>query len=174
MDVLEGLSHIHGKGYVHRDISPSNMLISAGDEIKLSDMGLSKSYELAGQSNITITGETAGKILYMAPEQITNYRFVKPLADIYSAGIVFYYLLTGKFPYDFPTPLDMLLDIIGKNKKKEPIVIILEDNPIPIRDRNNCIERAIARIVDKAINKAPGNRYHSAKEMKQAISNAVA
>lgn len=174
LDVLEGLSHIHEKGYVHRDISPSNMLISVGGVVKLSDMGLSKSYELAGQSGITTTGETAGKILYMAPEQITNYRYVKPLADIYSTGIVLYYLLTGKFPYEFPTPLDMLMDFIGKKKKKEPIAIILEDKPIPIRDRDSRIPSSLARVVDKAIDKAPNKRQRSAEEMKLAMLDAIA
>lgn len=174
LDVLEGLSYIHKKGYVHRDISPSNILISVSGTVKLSDMGLSKSYDLAGQSGITTSGETAGKILYMAPEQITNYRFVKPAADIYSIGIVFYYLLTGMFPYEFPTPLDMLLDFIGKKKKKEPIAIVLEDNPIPIRDRNSSIPRSIACVVDKAINKAHGRRQRSAEEMKLAILDAIA
>lgn len=173
-DLLEGLSCIHEKGYVHRDISPSNMLISVNGAVKLSDMGLSKSYELAGQSGITLTGETAGKVLYMAPEQITNYRFVRPQADIYSTGIVFYYLLTGKFPYEFPTPLDVLMDFIGKKKKKDPIAIILEDEPIPIRDRDNHIPSSLARVVDKAIDKAPNKRQRSAEDMKLAILDAIA
>lgn len=173
LDVLEGLSYAHKKGIVHRDIKPSNMLFTNDNKVKLADMGIAKSYETAGQSTITKKGEAGGTLIYMAPEQILNYRFVKPPADVYSVGVSLYYMLTGKFPYEFPTTLDRLLGLFGHKKVKDPILIILEDRPIPIRKRNSRIPKSLAQVVDKAINKDEGSRYPSAKEMREAIRSVV-
>lgn len=188
LDVLEGLAFAHQKGIVHRDISPANMLFASRSysksdtqtgangcgKVKLSDMGLSKSYELAGQSySITQDGESAGKLLYMAPEQFDNYKYVKPPADVYSVGVSLYYMLTGKFPYEFPSTLDMIMGFLLDKKMKDPIEIVLKDKPVPIRNINKDIPEPLAQVVDKALNKNAGNRYPSAREMKQAIEKAM-
>ncbi len=169
LDILEGLTYAHNSGIVHRDVSPTNMLYTSNGMTKLSDMGLSKSYETAGQSFMTRKGEIAGKFIYMAPEQINGYRDVKPPADVYSTGISLYYMLTGKFPYEFPSTLDRLMGLFGQKKPKNPILIILEDKPVPIRERKSGIPKSVAMVVDKAISKEISSRYSSASEMKGAL-----
>lgn len=170
---LEGLEYAHQKGFIHRDIKPQNILLAKnrrGDMVaKISDFGLSKSYEKAGQSGMTKPGESGGSPLFMAPEQFTNYRFVKPPADVYSVGVTLYYLLTARYQFRFPTPHDLLKGLLKGEKPKDPILIILEDPPIPIRKQNPNIPEDLAKVVDKAIRKNVRERFQTARELKEAI-----
>lgn len=170
---LEGLEYAHQKGFIHRDIKPQNILLARnkrGDMVaKMSDFGLSKSYQNAGQSGMTKPGESGGSPLFMSPEQFTNYRFVKPPADIYSVGVTLYYLLTARYQFRFPTPLELLKKVIKGAKPKDPILIILEDPPIPIREQNPNIPKGLAKVVDKAIRKDIRTRFQTARELKEAI-----
>lgn len=177
---LEGLdfAHRHPKVFVHRDIKPQNILLNkskTGKVItKISDFGLAKSSAEAGNSGITKQGQTAGTLLFMAPEQLLNYRFVKPPADVYSMGVTLYYLLTARYPFNFPTPLEQLMGMLIKPQKpRDPLLIILEDPPIPIRERNPDIPEKLAKVVDKAIRKDKKERFQSAGEFKEAIEKAI-
>lgn len=176
---LEGLdfAHRHPKVFVHRDIKPQNILLNkrkTGQVIaKISDFGLAKSSSEAGKSGITKPGQMAGTLLFMAPEQFVNYRFVKPPADVYSMGVTLYYLLTARYPFDFPTPLELLMGMIKGQKPRDPVLIVLEDPPIPIRERNPDIPGKLAKVVDKAISKDERERFQSAGEFKEAIEKAI-
>ncbi len=174
--VLDGLQYAHDRSYVHRDIKPQNMLLSAtGGQLtaKIADFGLAKNFAAAGASFMTRHGESAGTLLYMAPEQITNFRYVKPTADLYSTGISFYYLLTGKLPFHFPSPLDRVLGGLFGKKHKTELAIVLEDEPIPLLDQAPSIPEKLAAVVDRSVRKKEQARYQSAGEMKQAIEEAL-
>ena len=175
--VLEGIGYAHDRGYIHRDIKPKNILLkrtgSESFEAKLSDFGLAKSYTNAGQSGVTRVGESSGTIFFMAPEQITNYRFVKPPADLYSIGVSLYYLLTGRFQFDFPSPMEQVRGLLRGKQQKDPLLIVLEDKPIPIRDRVPGLPKHLAGVVDKAIRKAEGKRFQSAQEFLGEIAKAA-
>jgi len=170
---LEGLEFAHKKGFIHRDIKPPNILLSKnrnGEQVaKLTDFGLSKNYEKAGHSGMTVRGETSGTPFFMAPEQFTNYRFVRPPADVYSIGVTLYYLLAAKYQFRFPSPLDQVKGLLKEERPKDPILIILEDPPIPIREQNPRIPEALAEVVDKAIKRDEKERFQSAGELKAAI-----
>jgi len=107
--ILDRLEYAHHKGFVHRDIKPQNVLlcragnpaVTGGTRLvaKLSDFGLARSHVEAGLSGITRRGETAGTLLFMAPQQIVNSRHVYPPADVRSMGVSLYYMLTGVFPF---------------------------------------------------------------------------
>jgi serine/threonine-protein kinase len=180
-DALKGLQHAHEMGFVHRDIKPQNILLTRlpkpgetkAPTAKLSDFGLAKSFVEAGASCLTRKGEVAGTLLFMAPEQILNYRFVKPPADIYSMGVSLYYLLTGQFPFDLPSPLERVKMGLRGKKPRNEMVIILEDEPIPVRERNSRIDPSLASIVDKAILKREQERTQSAEEMKRALAGVL-
>ena len=119
IQALEGLAAAHKQGFVHRDIKPQNILIHR-NVAKISDFGLAKNFQKAGLSGMSITGQYAGTPVFMPPEQITNFKYVKPVSDVWSFAASLYSLLTGKFPYRF-------------DPQRDPIDIILNENPVPIR-----------------------------------------
>jgi serine/threonine-protein kinase len=172
---LRGLDFAHSKSFVHRDIKPPNLLLTKnkrGERIaKLTDFGLSKNYEKAGHSGLTQRGETSGTPFFMAPEQFTNYRYVKPPADVYSMAVTLYYLLTAKYQFHFPTPLDVIKGALKEKKPKDPILVILEDPPLPIQEQNPNIPSALAEVVDRAIRKDERERFQTARELEDAIKS---
>src|SRR5436190_3708177 len=98
IQVLDALSAAHARGYIHRDIKDQNILVAGtwpNISAKLTDFGLAKSFTQSGMSGMTMAGEVAGTVSDMPPEQIKNFRDVKPTSDIYSLGMTGYSLITG-------------------------------------------------------------------------------
>jgi serine/threonine-protein kinase len=160
---LEGLQHAHDHGIVHRDIKDANLLVGRDKRgnvaVKLSDFGLAKSYETSGASGFTSTGTIAGTVPYMAPEQILDFKNVKPAADLYSMGATLYHLLTGQLAYDFGREID-------------PLVMILEKDIVPLQKRKPSIPAALAQVVERSLKKDPKQRHRDADEMRQALRAA--
>jgi serine/threonine-protein kinase len=179
--VLTALEFAHSQNYIHRDIKPENILINRDThsmKAKLSDFGLAKNFQDAGNSMLTQEKEFMGTLLFMPPEQLRNYRYVKPPADIYSTGATLYYLLTGKYIFDYPSPLDILLaeqkeEKINLNQYDDPFLMILETSPVPVEKHTNNIPDRLIRVVNKSILKNEKNRYLSAKEFKEDILKAI-
>ena len=157
---LEGLAHAHDKGIVHRDIKDANMLVGYDPHgavaVKLSDFGLAKSYETSGASGFTSTGTIAGTVPYMAPEQVLDFKNVKPTADLYSMGATLYHLLTDQLAYDF-------------GRKIDPLVMILEQDIVPIQQRKPSIPTPLATAIERSMRKDPTQRYRDAGEMRRAL-----
>ncbi|MFG0294496.1 MAG: protein kinase [Maioricimonas sp. JB045] len=156
LDVLE---YIHSEGVIHRDIKPANLLLSNSDGrlmVKVADLGLAKNYHDAGLSGITSEGESRGTIAFMPQEQLAGSRDVGPTADIYSAAATLYWYLTGEFPYDF---------LPGKH----PVAVVLSQPPIPISQRRLDLPEELRRIVTKAMNVDPDQRYQSAAHMREEL-----
>src|SRR6476659_7283537 len=100
---LEALSYAHAQGYIHRDFKDQNILVSGRSPnllAKLTDFGLAKSCTHSGMSGVTMAGEMAGTLAYMSPEQLRNFRDVKPQSDIYAVGMTAYSLLSGFLALD--------------------------------------------------------------------------
>ncbi len=160
--VLAALSYAHSLGFIHRDIKDQNILISdarADPVAKLTDFGLAKSFAQSGMSGVTMAGEAAGTISYMSPEQLRNFRDVKPQSDIYAAGMTAYSLLTG----------ELALNLRGKSSIAETIKAIFEEPPIPLAQRAPDFPRALCEIVDRALLKDPAQRWQSAEAMRTAL-----
>ncbi|MEO7969782.1 MAG: protein kinase [bacterium] len=163
--VLDALSHAHDHGYIHRDIKDQNILVrSLGNDLsaKLTDFGLAKSFTQSGMSGVTMAGEMAGTLAYMPPEQLKNFRDVKPQSDLYAVGMTAYSLFSGKLALK-----------IGKNTSmSETIKAIFEQPPIPLRQRVPGLSATICEIVDRALVKNPEERWQSARAMRNALLHA--
>ncbi|MCK4835345.1 MAG: protein kinase [Candidatus Aminicenantes bacterium] len=155
--VMEALSYAHsakdnqGRNLeiVHRDISPPNILISFGGEVKLTDFGVSKASIKIHQ---TISGALKGKLLYMSPEQAKGDRNIDYRADLFSAGVIFFELITGE---------KLFLDSseMGVLKKVQNGIII------PPGDIKKDIDPELEAIILKSLNKYKDSRYQNATEM---------
>ena len=164
--VLDALAHAHAGGYIHRDIKDQNILIAGtwpNLTAKLTDFGLAKSFSQAGMSGMTMAGEMAGTLAYMPPEQIRNFRDVKPTSDIYSVGMTSYSLLTG----------DLALNLSPKASIAETIRAIFDQPTVPIRQRLPDVPKQIAEIIDLSLTKDPAQRWQSASAMRNALLHAV-
>jgi len=93
------LEYVHGRGLIHRDVKPHNMLINATGTLKLMDLGLAKDM-LDTEHSLTITGAVIGSPSYISPEQIRNAKTVDARTDLYSLGISFFQMLTAKLPFE--------------------------------------------------------------------------
>lgn len=163
MDVLEGLAYAHFKGFIHRDLKPQNILLTKGNntlKAKISDFGLSKNFTQAGFSGMTVTGSYAGSYPFMPREQVTNFKYVKPVSDVWSIAATFYFVLTGELPREI-------------RKGQDPMDAILGGNIIPIRNRNSHINKGISDIIDRSLSNNPKDRYQDAGDMKKALEKAI-
>src|SRR5882672_10324494 len=158
---LDGLSYAHAQGYIHRDIKDQNILVKGtfpNLSAKLADFGLAKSFTQSGMSGVTVAGEMAGTLAYMPPEQLKNFRDVKPQSDIYALGMTAYSLFSGC----------LALDIGRKSSMAETIKAIFEQPTIPLRDRAPHLPAPVCEIIDRALVKDPDQRWQSAKAMRTA------
>ncbi len=160
--VLKGLEHAHAEGFVHRDIKPENILIGRslqGLIAKISDFGLAKNFRSIGLSGLTFSGEMRGTIPFMAPEQMLDFKTVKPSADLYGTAATLYYLLTGAFLYDD----------VGESGGGDLIRVILEETPVPVECRRPDVPPALAAVLQKCLAREPADRYPDATAMRRAL-----
>lgn len=200
--VLDGLEHLHARQIVHRDLKPPNILVDrqpidaggwAADTLpvpKIADFDLAKCYGEAGGTRITKLGTAMGTLMYMPPEQVRSTATVKEPSDLYAVGVMLYYLLTGRYSFDFPTPADVrelqrqkpeewrdpelaLRMIMKLQRIQHPFRIVLNEEPIPVRRREASIPEALAAVVDRAVKKDPVQRFQTAADFRDALRRAL-
>src|SRR5204863_8732357 len=98
------LQHAHDQGIIHRDLKPSNLMIDKDGTVKLTDFGIAKDTDVTA---LTAANSTVGTASYMSPEQFEGNLELTNKSDLYSMGVMFYELLTGKKPYKAETFMEM-------------------------------------------------------------------
>ena len=164
--ILSALDYAHSLGFVHRDIKEQNILVEGSFpyyDSKLTDFGLAKSFREAGMSGVTMIGDVAGTIAYMPPEQIRDYKDVRPPSDIYAAGMTAYSLLTGAHAFDINSEAGI----------SEMLKAIFEKPFMPISQRMPDIPFGIAAVIEKSITKEVSLRWSTAGEMRIALLKAI-
>ena len=148
-DVADALGYAHGAGVIHRDVKAENILIDRGSSRALvTDFGIARVAEAAP---LTATGTVLGTVHYMSPEQVAG-DAVDPRSDVYSLGVVAFYALAGRFPFDSPTASAVL---VAHVTKVAPSLV----NTAPT------VPLTLARLVDKCLAKDPQSRVQSCEEL---------
>ena len=137
------LQHAHHQGIVHRDLKPANIMIMPDNSVKLMDFGIAKGLEL---SQLTATNCTVGTAAYMSPEQCRGERDLTAKSDLYSLGVLFYELLTGRHPFLAETTLDMFL-CHTEGKFERPSRLVLD---IPL-----WLDTLVCQMLEKKPEKRP-------------------
>lgn len=163
---LDALAFAHDQGYIHRDFKDQNILVSGQSPnltAKLTDFGLAKSFTNSGMSGVTMAGEMAGTLAYMPPEQLRNFRDVKPQSDIYAVGMTAYSLLAGC----------LALDLTKNNSVNDTIRAIFEQPAVPLRNRAPQIPQLVCEVIDRALAKDPAHRWKTAGAMRTALLHSL-
>jgi len=151
MQILSALQHAHEKGVVHRDIKPQNIMVQTNGKLKVTDFGIAQISDTK-QNN---SGVAMGTVYYISPEQASG-KTTTFSSDLYSVGIMLYEMVTGKLPFEGDTPLS---------------IAMMQVNSKPIRPRkiDSKIPQGVEQIILRALNKAPEERFRSAKSMLRAL-----
>jgi len=152
--LLDALAHAHAENVVHRDIKPSNILINSDGRLKLSDFGIAH----LESSNLTQVGDMLGTPHYMAPEQFLGTE-IDAMADLFSAGVIAYELLTGKKPFTGNTAAVM-----------HQALNVTPANPSQINPK---LSTLMDQVLQKALSKKREDRFRSAREFALAFRMAI-
>ncbi|MCA9213989.1 MAG: protein kinase, partial [Planctomycetales bacterium] len=156
LDVTHGLAAAHRRGLIHRDIKPANVLIDAEtNAAKLSDFGLVKAFD--DDSGLTASGTIAGTPEFMSPEQVEANSPIDARSDLFSLGVLFYFGLSGKSPFRS----DSVLATIRQ---------VCDNHPPSVSEVTADVPAWLAKIVERLLNKNPKDRFQSADEVIEAIT----
>jgi tetratricopeptide (TPR) repeat protein/predicted Ser/Thr protein kinase len=145
LQICRGLHAAHSRGIFHRDIKPGNLLVRPNGELKIVDFGIAR----LASSSMTASGLLVGTPDYMSPEQARGHE-IDQRSDIFSAGAVFYYMLTGRKPF----AASGLTAVLAK---------VQAEDPLPVRDSE--APAPLARVIMKALAKTPADRQQTCGQM---------
>jgi len=157
LQMARALSFAHGRGLIHRDVKPQNVLLNPDGQAKMTDFGIARSIDVQG---VTITGTIMGTSEYIAPEQARGEQ-VDAQTDVYSLGVVLYELLTGGVPFEGDNFVTVALRHVN-----EPVPSVLNRRPeVPAR---------VAMAVERSMAKFPAERFQSMDELSEELETCLA
>ncbi|MFO0864592.1 MAG: FHA domain-containing serine/threonine-protein kinase [Gemmataceae bacterium] len=161
LQMADALICAHEQGYVHRDVKPGNVLISDGDFLRLADFGLARTYQESSFSGLTLSGTAAGSPSFMAPEQITDFRSVKPPCDQFSAAATLYYMLAGIPPFGSGVP------------QAELFRRILGGAFTPLDQHRPDVPKALCEAIHRGLHREPDRRFPNMKAFRVGLESAI-
>ena len=152
-DVLDALGYAHTRGVIHRDVKAENILLDAHTHrAMVTDFGIAR---VAASAPMTATGTVLGTVTYMSPEQVAGDQ-IDGRSDLYSLGVLAFYALAGRFPFESETPSAVLVAHVTKT-------------PPLLRDVASHVPESVASIVDRLLQKDPGERYETAEDVLEEL-----
>jgi WD40 repeat protein len=151
---------LQGRGLVHRDLQPSQILLTQVQGAlvaKIADYGLAKAMDQTGLGNFTADQRRADAPLFMPRQRAVNFKYTEPEVDIWASAACLYYMLTGAYPRDL--------------SGKDPYLAVLQTEPVPIRQRNPDLPKALAEAIDMALIDTPEIQIKDAAAFKQVLNN---
>jgi serine/threonine-protein kinase len=155
-DLLSALDHAHSRGLIHRDVKPENIILSPTEGAILLDFGIARAMATTAAERLTVSGMTVGTAAYMSPEQVLATTELDQRSDIYSLGCVLYECLAGEPLYaGLNDSLVMQRQVAG--------------TPPDLAATRPGLPPSLARVIQRALAKRPGDRWQSAAEMREAL-----
>jgi serine/threonine-protein kinase len=151
--VLSALGYAHGLGIVHRDVTPSNIILTSDGTVKLTGFGLAKATQ---DNQLTQPGTVIGSLNYISPEQIKGSAKLDRRTDIYSAGVVLYEALTGRRPFHRKSQFELMLAHMSELPQAPTMV-------------NPDVSAELSEIVLTAMAKDPAARFQTAEEFRRRM-----
>ncbi|MFN8672751.1 MAG: serine/threonine-protein kinase [Candidatus Sericytochromatia bacterium] len=155
IQVCKAMTYVHSQSIIHRDIKPDNIILVDEKIVKLTDFGIAKSE--VDELKLTQDNSILGSVMYISPEQLRSSKNVDNKADIYSFGVSFYQMVTGKLPYDGETVGEVVSKILGSENPPMPRVI------------NKNIPFELEAVILKAMNKNKEKRYQGFEDMERDL-----
>ncbi|HVK86126.1 MAG TPA: serine/threonine-protein kinase [Kofleriaceae bacterium] len=157
IDVLRALEYAHGRGVIHRDMKPSNVLVRAHDQMAtVMDFGIAK---MTTSTKLTATGQTMGTVRYMSPEQVRGQE-VDLRTDLYSLGATLYEALTGDTPFDGNTHFEIMTKHLSEVPKRPS-------------SRGFEVPQIVEDALMRSLAKKPADRFENAREMRKVLEAAL-
>ena len=158
-DILHAFVDAHEAGIIHRDVKPQNVMLPSEGGVKVTDFGLARMHD---DGDETVTRGIAGTLKYMSPEQVQDHADLDPRSDLFSLGIVFFEMLTGRLPYDAEATDYEVMRTIADT-----------DLPGP-RSFQPDIPTALDRFIRRLLEREPDARYPSARHTLRALTSITA
>jgi serine/threonine-protein kinase len=156
-EVCDGLAAAHAAGVIHRDLKPDNIMVARDGTIAITDFGIARAAQVAGESVTATVGTALGTPAYMSPEQVEGAAQIDERADLYAVGVMLFEMLTGELPFSGGSPITVA-------------AARLDGPPPDPRGLRPSLDARLADLVLRCMARAPADRFASADELRAALS----